>query len=77
MNALIVGLSIHRHFTHLLQNLPNGKLLTVEAIQEELDKMAMAEDRIEMLNKHFESTAKARELLQEDDGAQLNINFNE
>ena len=25
----------------------------VEAIQEELDKMAAAEDRIEMLNKHF------------------------
>jgi len=49
----------------------------VEAIQEELDKMAMAEDRIEMLNKHFESTAKARELLQEDDEVQLNINFNE
>ena len=26
----------------------------VEAIQEELDKMAAAEDRIEMLEKHFE-----------------------
>ncbi len=25
----------------------------VEAIQEELDKMAASEDRIEMLNKHF------------------------
>ena len=49
----------------------------VEAIQEELDKMAMAEDRIEMLNKHFEPAAKAKELLQEDDGAQFNINFNE
>jgi hypothetical protein len=26
----------------------------VEAIQEELDKMAAAEDRVEMLEKHFE-----------------------
>jgi RIO-like serine/threonine protein kinase len=49
----------------------------VEAIQEELDKMAMAEDRIEMLNKHFTSLAQAKEFLQEDDGAQFNINFNE
>ena len=49
----------------------------VEAIQEELDKMAMAEDRIEMLNKHFSSIAEAKEFLQEDDGVQLNINFNE
>ncbi len=47
----------------------------VEAIQEELDKMAMAEDRIEMLNKHFAPTVEAKELLQEDDNAQLNINF--
>ena len=45
----------------------------VEAIQEELDKMAMAEDRIEMLDKHFVSHATAQELLKEDD--QLNINF--
>ena len=49
----------------------------VEAIQEELDKMAMAEDRIEMLNKHFSSIAEAKEFLQEDDGVQLNINFTE
>ena len=42
----------------------------VEAIQEELDKMAMAEDRIEMLNKHFVASA---ELLQED--VQLNMNI--
>ena len=49
----------------------------VEAIQEELDKMAMAEDRIEMLDKHFTSIAQAKEFLQEDDGAQLNINFTE
>ena len=49
----------------------------VEAIQEELDKMAMAEDRIEMLNKHFTSLAQAKEFLQEDDGVQLNINFTE
>ena len=50
----------------------------VEAIQEELDKMAMAEDRIEMLNKHFAALtpAQAKELLQEDDGSQFNINFN-
>ena len=47
----------------------------VEAIQEELDKMAMAEDRIEMLSKHFAPTVEAKELLQEDDNAQLNINF--
>ena len=47
----------------------------VEAIQEELDKMAMAEDRIEMLDKHFEPTSKAKELLQEDDEVQYNINF--
>jgi len=45
----------------------------VEAIQEELDKMAMAEDRIEMLDKHFVSHATAQELLKEDN--QLNINF--
>lgn len=38
----------------------------VEAIQEELDKMAMAEDRIEMLNKHFEPSILAQELLKED-----------
>jgi len=51
----------------------------VEAIQEELDKMAMAEDRIEMLNKHFAALtpAQTKELLQENDGAQFNINFNE
>ena len=49
----------------------------VEAIQEELDKMAMAEDRIEMLDKHFTSIAQAKELLQEDDDVQLNINFTE
>jgi len=49
----------------------------VEAIQEELDKMAMAEDRVEMLNKYFAPTALARELLQEDDESQLNINFTE
>jgi len=50
----------------------------VEAIQEELDKMAMAEDRIEMLNKHFAvlTPAQTKELLQENDGAQFNINFN-
>ena len=50
----------------------------VEAIQEELDKMAMAEDRIEMLNKHFAvlTPAQAKELLQEDDGEQFSINFN-
>jgi len=50
----------------------------VEAIQEELDKIAMAEDRIEMLNKHFTvlTPAQAKELLQEDDGSQFNINFN-
>jgi len=47
----------------------------VEAIQEELDKMAMAEDRIEMLNKHFEPTAQAKELLQENDDSQLDLNF--
>ena len=49
----------------------------VEAIQEELDKMAMAEDRMEMLDKHFAPTAEAKELLQEDDGVQFNINFTE
>ena len=38
----------------------------VEAIQKELDTMAMAEDRIEMLKKHFNTTT--RELLSEDDG---------
>ena len=42
----------------------------VEAIQEELDKMAMAEDRIEMLNKHF---AVSTELLQE--SVQLNMDI--
>ena len=42
----------------------------VEAIQEELDKMAMAEDRIEMLDKYFVASA---ELLQED--VQLNMNI--
>ena len=30
----------------------------VEAIQEELDKMAAAEDRIEMLDKHFPLSAE-------------------
>ena len=49
----------------------------VEAIQQELDTMAAASDRIEMLEKHFAPTSAARELLQEDDGVQLNINFNE
>ncbi len=38
----------------------------VEAIQKELDTMAMAEDRIEMLKKHFDTTA--RKLLNEDEG---------
>ena len=37
----------------------------------------MAEDRIEMLDKHFTSLAQAKELLQEDDDVQLNINFTE
>ena len=49
----------------------------VEAIQEELDKMAMAEDRVEMLDKYFAPAAAAKELLQEDDTTQLNINFSE
>ena len=45
----------------------------VEAIQQELDTMAAASDRIEMLETHFVPHANAQELLKEDD--QLNINF--
>ena len=46
----------------------------VEAIQKELDTMALADDRIEMLKKHFEPSVNAREFLSEDDGqGQLNL----
>ena len=45
----------------------------VEAIQKELDTMAMAEDRIEMLKKHFEATS-ARIFLNEDEG-QVELNL--
>tara|TARA_Y100001973_G_C5146992_1_gene305951 strand:+ start:249 stop:509 length:261 start_codon:yes stop_codon:yes gene_type:complete len=38
----------------------------VEAIQQELDTMAMASDRIEMLEKHFVPNITAQELLKED-----------
>ncbi len=38
----------------------------VEAIQQELDTMAAASDRIEMLDQHFTPTATAQELLKED-----------
>ena len=49
----------------------------VEAIQKELDTMAVASDRIEMHKKHFEPSVNAKEILQEDDTTQLNINFSE
>ena len=49
----------------------------VEAIQKELDTMALADDRIEMLKKNIEPSVNAKELLQEDDTTQLNINFSE
>ena len=38
----------------------------VEAIQQELDTMAAASDRIEMLDQNFTPTATAQELLKED-----------
>jgi len=38
----------------------------VEAIQQELDTMAAASDRIEMLEKHFTPNVTAQELLKED-----------
>ena len=38
----------------------------VEAIQQELDTMAAASDRIEMLDQHFTSNVTAQELLKED-----------
>jgi len=38
----------------------------VEAIQQELDTMAAASDRIEMLDQHFTPTATVQELLKED-----------
>ena len=49
----------------------------VEAVQKELSIMGSAHERLEMLNKYFAPTALARELLQEDDETQLNINFSE
>ena len=45
----------------------------VEAIQEELDKMAMAEDRVEMLDKYFAPAIAAKELLSEDDQDELDL----
>tara|TARA_B100000035_G_scaffold117404_1_gene99495 strand:- start:305 stop:565 length:261 start_codon:yes stop_codon:yes gene_type:complete len=38
----------------------------VEAIQQELDTMAAASDRIEMLDQHFTPNVTAQELLKED-----------
>ena len=45
----------------------------VEAIQKELDTMALASDRIEMLKKHFEPSVNARELLSEDGQEELDL----
>jgi len=45
----------------------------VEAIQKELDTMALASDRIEMLKKHFEPTIAAKQLLSEDDQEELDL----
>ena len=45
----------------------------VEAIQKELDTMALASDRIEMLKKHFEPSVNPRELLTEDGQEELDL----
>ena len=45
----------------------------VEAIQKELDTMALASDRIEMLKKHFEPSVNARELFSEDGQEELDL----
>ena len=45
----------------------------VEAIQKELDTMALASDRIEMLKKHFEPSISARQLLSEDGQDELDL----